>query len=470
MTAWYAGLLTISLIVFSASVYLGLEHFLDASLHQELAEQTRVIGEKLVDEVTQRGEDYVVGETSELAPEINGRFIRITRHDGSILYRSGQPKDGSFDSSRVPTATNRVTASDRREIVGDTALLIHRYPFTTKDGKKFLIEEGAPNQQIRSVLHGLLLILAFGTPLIVACAIGGGYWVMQRALEPVNYIAAHAERVSSRNLSERLPSVNSGDEIERLSNSLNHMIGRLDDSFQHISRFSADVSHELRTPLTIIRGELEALAANGVTTEQMEVIGSVLEESDRLSKIVDQLLEISRLDAGEESAGRVRIDLGVVATSTADQLQLLADEKSIVLHFEVDTAVMVEADQIRLRQVIANLLDNAIKYTPNSGWVKLSVKNDGENAILEIEDNGVGIAAGSLPHIFERFYRADKARSRLSGGSGLGLSIVKAICTADGAVVKVFSTEGEGSIFRVEWPTATSLVSSSAVPEQVAHV
>jgi heavy metal sensor kinase len=293
---------------------------------------------------------------------------------------------------------------------------------------------------------------------------------MQRALEPVNYIAAHAERVSSRNLSERLPSVNSGDEIERLSNSLNHMIGRLDDSFQHISRFSADVSHELRTPLTIIRGELEALAANGVTTEQMEVIGSVLEESDRLSKIVDQLLAISRLDAGEESAGRARVDLGAVALSTADQLRLLADEKSIVLHFQADAGVVVEADEIRLRQVIANLLDNAIKYTPNSGWVKLSVKNDRGEAILEIEDNGVGIAAESLPHIFERFYRADKARSRLSGGSGLGLSIVKAICTAHGAVVKVSSTEGEGSIFRVEWPTANSQVPSSTVTEEVAHV
>jgi heavy metal sensor kinase len=469
MTAWYAGLLTISLIVFSASVYLGLEHFLDASLHQELAEQTHVIGEKLVDEVTQRGEEYVVGETSELAPEINGRFIRITRQDGSVLYRSGQPKDDSFDASQISAATNRETPSDRRDVVGKTALLIHSYPFTTKDGKKFLIEEGAPNEQIRTVLHGLLLILAFGTPLIVAGAIGGGYWVMQRALEPVNNIAAHAERVSSRNLSERLPSINSGDEIERLSNSLNHMIERLDDSFQHISRFSADVSHELRTPLTIIRGELEGLAAHGVTTEQMEVIGSVLEESDRLSKIVDQLLAISRLDAGEESAGRVRVDLGTVAISTADQLRLLADEKLVALHFQVDSGVFVEADEIRLRQVIANLLDNAIKYTSDSGWVRLSVKSDRGNAILEIEDNGVGIADESLSHIFERFYRADKARSRLSGGSGLGLSIVKAICTAHGAVVKVFSEEGKGSIFRVEWPAAPLLIVSPAVPE-VAHM
>ena len=470
MTAWYAGLLTISLMVFSSSVYLGLEHFLDTSLHKSLAEQTRTIGEKLVAEVTRKGEDYVVGETSELAPEINGRFIRITRHDGSVLYRSGQPKDGSFDPSQISAAANRETASYRREVVGESALLIHSYPFTTKDGKRFLIEGGAPYQQIRTVLHGLLLILAFGTPLIVACAIAGGYWVMQRALEPVNYIAAHAERVSSKNLSERLPSVNSGDEIERLSNSLNHMIGRLDDSFQHISRFSADVSHELRTPLTIIRGELEALAANDVSTEQLEVIGSVLEESDRLSKIVDQLLAISRLDAGEECAGRTRVDLGAVAISTADQLHLLADEKSIVLQFQVATGVFVEADQIRLRQVIANLLDNAIKYTSESGWVKMSVKHDGGNAILEVEDNGVGIAEEALPHIFERFYRADKARSRLSGGSGLGLSIVKAICTAHGALVKVFSAEGEGSTFRVEWPTATSPVPNAAIPEQVAHV
>lgn len=454
MTAWYAGLLTISLIVFSASVYLGLQHYLDSTLQKALAEQTRTIGEKLLTEVTARGEQYVVGETSELAPEISGRFIRITRQDGSVMYSSGLPKDGSFEPSKINAPPNVQKPSYRREVVDGTALLIHSYPYVTKNGKRYVIESGAPYKQGRTVLKGLLGILVFGLPLIVAGAIAGGYWVMQRALEPVNDIADHAERISSRNLSERLPQVHSGDEIERLSNSLNRMIGRLDDSFQHINRFSADVSHELRTPLTIIRGELEALAGNGLPTDHLEIIGSALEETERLGKIVDQLLEISRLDAGEACHGRVFLDLGVMATSTADQLRLLADEKSISLHFNVANGVMVEANQIRLRQVMANLLDNAIKYTEESGRVEVSVSETSGKAVLEVEDSGVGIDAESIPHIFERFYRADRARSRSSGGAGLGLAIVKAICTAHGAEITVSSAIGQGSRFRVEWPIA----------------
>jgi heavy metal sensor kinase len=460
MTAWYAGLLTISLLVFSASVYLGLEHYLDSSLQLTLAEQAHTIGEKLLAEVNRRGEKYVVGETAELAPEINGRFIRITRQDGTILYRSGPPRDGSFDPAKISAAPTTRKPIYRSEMVDRTPLSIYTYPYTTAQGKEFVIESGAPYQESRRVLEGLLGILAIGLPLIVAGAIAGGYWVMQRALEPVNDIAEHAERISSRNLSERLPQVHSGDEIERLSNSLNRMISRLDESFQHINRFSADVSHELRTPLTIIRGELEALAGNGVPTTHLEVIGSALEETERLGKIVEQLLEISRLDAGEACSERIRLDLGLMATSTVEQLHLLAEEKSISLAFDIADGVSVEASEIRLRQVIANLLDNAIKYCEHAGRVTVTVKKAADKAILEIEDDGVGIDAQSIPHIFERFYRADRARSRASGGSGLGLAIVRAICTAHGADVTVESTVGQGSLFRVEWPLAVSVPAS----------
>ncbi len=463
MTAWYAGLLTLSLVVFGVSVYVGLEHYLDSGLRTNIAEEARSIGEKVLVDVDAKGEKYAIEETGEnYAPEINGRFIRITRQDGTVLYQSNSPKDGSFDASRVSKPLEPAqTASFRGEFVGRTSLVIYRYPYALPEGKRFLIEVGASYQEIAKVLQGMVLILGLGMPLIVACAVAGGYWMMQRALQPVNEIAAQAERLGYRNLKERLPLVQSGDEIERLSRSLNRMISRLDDSFQHINRFSADVSHELRTPLTILRGELETIAQQRVSVEHLEMLGSALEETDRLSKIVDQLLAISRLDAGEACRELIRLDLGGLATSTADQLRLLADEKSISLVFNVDSGVEVEADQIRLRQVIANLLDNAIKYTPDGGMVRLSVSVIENKAILQVEDNGVGIAAADLPHIFERFYRSDVARSRSTGGSGLGLAIVKAICVAHGADVKVSSTEGVGSCFRVEWPLASSVVAHS---------
>jgi two-component system, OmpR family, sensor kinase len=457
VTAWYAGLLTLSLLLFGASVYLGLEHYLDSALRKDIAKEARSIGDTILEDVDKNGEKYVIEETAEnFAPEINGRFIRITRQDGTPLYQSSMPKDGLFNPARVSaTGAPWHSASYRRELVGRTTLVLYHYQYSTSAGKRFLVEVGAPYQEIARVLHGLVLILALGTPIVVALAVAGGYWMMRRALQPVNEIAAQAERLGYRNLKERLPLIASGDEIERLSLSLNRMISRLDNSFQHINRFSADVSHELRTPLTILRGELETIVAERrLSTEHMEIIGSALEEIDRLSKIIDQLLAISRLDAGEGCREVVRLNLGVLALSTADQLRLLADEKSISLVFDIVPGVEVEADQIRLRQVVANLLDNAIKYTPNQGLVKLSVSALGRMAILQVEDNGVGIAAAALPHIFERFYRSDVARSRSTGGSGLGLAIVKAICTAHGADVKVSSTEGRGSCFLVEWPLA----------------
>jgi signal transduction histidine kinase len=231
------------------------------------------------------------------------------------------------------------------------------------------------------------------------------------------------------------------------------MIKRLDEAFQHINRFSADASHELRTPLTILQLELEGIAqGHNLTPDLEDQIGSALEETHRMSHIVENLLAISRLDAGEAKMELTRLDLGQLAASTAEQMRLLAEEKGILFHSDVANNVFVEGDRSRLQQVIVNLVANAINYTPEAGEVEVIVRGDGRKAILEVSDNGVGISAEALPHVFERFYRADKARSRNSGGAGLGLAIVKAVCTAHGAEIKVASQEGHGSRFTVELP------------------
>jgi signal transduction histidine kinase len=171
-----------------------------------------------------------------------------------------------------------------------------------------------------------------------------------------------------------------------------------------------------------------------------------------MSHIVENLLAVSRLDAGEVKMDKAPLDLGELATSTVEQMKLLADEKSITLRSNVGRSVYVEGDRSRLQQVIVNLIDNAIKYTPEGGEVNVSLHRGVSTVVLEVSDNGVGIPPHALPHVFERFYRADKARSRASGGAGLGLSIVKAICTAHGAKVEMFSQEGHGSRLNVELP------------------
>src|SRR5438477_9624128 len=465
MALWYAALLAGALALFGASTYVGLERYLQRSLEESLSKQARSIGDVLLVNIKQSGEDYVDNEITEhYSPEINGRFIRVTRADGRRIYVSGSPKDGTFDPAlvaapRLPVVqeftefTREVERSDGHE------LLLHGLPYRASDGTQFIIEVAAPYNQIESVLRGLLLTFALGLPLIVALAIGGGYLLMRGALRPVDQIRQRAARITSRNLSERLPVVHTGDELERLAVDLNRMIERLEASFHQVNRFSADASHELRTPLTVLQGELESMArsSSNLPIEIRDTIGSALEETQRLAKIVENLLTISRLEAGEARKQLERLDFAELAHSTADQMRLLAEEKHIHLDCNGAEAVEVDADPARLKQIVVNLLDNAIKYTPESGRVSISVMKQGGRAVFEIADTGIGISPDDLPHVFERFYRADKTRSRQMGGTGLGLSIVRSICLAHGGHITVNSTEGRGSLFRVELPLATSI-------------
>jgi heavy metal sensor kinase len=273
----------------------------------------------------------------------------------------------------------------------------------------------------------------------------------------VGVITRTAERISSRNLGERLPVPPTDDELQRLSEALNRMITRLNESFDYTRRFLADASHELRTPLTVIRGELEnAVGAPGLPAATRDGIGSVLEEVDRLARIVEGLFALSRLDAGEAQAERVRFDLGELAMTTTEQMCLLAEDKGVALSRAISGGVTVEGDRARLKQVVVNLLDNAIKYTPAGGTVTVAVRATDGKAWMGVTDNGMGIPADALPHLFERFYRVDKARSREQGGAGLGLSIVKAICDAHGGKVRVESQPDRGSCFSVELPLAAA--------------
>jgi heavy metal sensor kinase len=301
----------------------------------------------------------------------------------------------------------------------------------------------------------VLMMLAVGLPVAVGVAVAGGFVLVRRSLVPVERIAVKAEEITQHNLSERLPLVHSGDELERLVVSLNHMIARLEAAMLGSKQFVADASHELRTPLTVMRGELESLAQDPILgRETRESLGSVLEEVERLAKIVESLFALSRLDAGEAHAEWVRFDLAELAATTAEQMGLLATDKQVRVECDSTPGVTVQGDRARLKQVIVNLLDNAIKYTPAGGQVRLRVHREAGFGILEVSDDGIGIPPEALPHVFKRFFRVDVSRSRQQGGAGLGLAIVKSICTAHGAQVEVSSRAGGGSTFRVRQPLA----------------
>jgi heavy metal sensor kinase len=457
LVTWYAGVLTTVFVLLGALTFFSLRHYLEANVLDTQARRARQIAATLVARAGRDSEPAIGAQVENLySPESNDRFIRITRADGAVVYASGPPHSESFAPGKVPPlAAGEAIRTTRKVALGAGSLLIATVPATAADGTPYRVEVGTSAAPAEQTLRRLLGMLAVGLPLAVAVAVAGGFVLVRRALDPVERIAVKAEEITQHSLSERLPVVHSGDELERLSLSLNRMISRLQETIDGSKQFVADASHELRTPLTVMRGELESLAQDrSLGRETRETLGSVLEEVERLADIVESLCALSRLDAGEANAQWRRFDLAELAATTAEQMSLLATDKNVSIDCESTAGVMVQGDPARLKQVVVNLLDNAIKYTPGGGRVRLTVRREQGHALLEVADNGVGIPAEALPHVFKRFFRVDSSRSREQGGAGLGLAIVKSICSAHGADIEVISTVGAGSTFRLRQPLA----------------
>jgi heavy metal sensor kinase len=451
---------------FGVLSYAGLEQYLDRILRNTLRYDARAIGDTILDNAGGRPDSFIESEIEKRS--FNARFIRISRNGGALVYQSKPPADRSFDPQKIgwPSSSGAEFSRDEH-YAGPKSMMVYAYPHTSSDGRRYLIEAGNTYTRTRETLLGLAWVFGWIGPVAVLLALAGGWFAIGRALHPVRAITREAERISWQKRDERLPVPLTGDELEQVSRTLNSMLDRLEDTFQRINQFSADVSHELRTPLTIIRGELESIVREVPCSPQvLEGLGSSLEEVERLTRIVDHLLILCRLDSGKESAPNELVDLGQLATSTAEQMRLLFVEKDLHLALRVAPNVMVMGVTVRLKQVIVNLLDNAIKYSNQGGTIEVAVGDDGDRAHLEVADNGAGISPVDLPHLFERFYRADKARSRASGGVGLGLSIVKAIAAAHGGTVSVESAEGSGTRFRFEIPIALAADSLSNLPER----
>jgi len=460
LAAWHAVLFAGVFAVLGGLLYFTVRQYLDDTLLETQARRARQIAGTLLTNAPQTGEDFVVREIESLyAPELGDRFIRVTRANGSVLYVSGPPNDQSFDPLRVPPANPDGSPEfSRLQDLGEgRSMLIAAFRATTAEGSPYLVEVGTSAEPVDRIAGHLLALLALGIPLVAAVAVAGGYLLVGKALKPVEEIAVKAAMITQHSLGERLPVGRSGDELERLSISLNHMISRLDDAFANSKRFVTDASHELRTPLTVIRGELEHLASDAhIPADLRDRIGSTLEEVERLGKIVQKLFALSRLDAGEAQEEWIRLDLAALIGATSDQMLLLGEDKNVKVTRAADHPVYVMGDRARLKQVAVNLIDNAFKYTPPGGSVHLKVFEDAGRGIFEITDTGVGIPADALPLVFERFYRVNRDRSSGDGGAGLGLAIVKSICVAHGGRVEVESALGAGTRFLVSLPLAAA--------------
>jgi heavy metal sensor kinase len=312
----------------------------------------------------------------------------------------------------------------------------------------------APLEGVDHELGRLRAALAVAVPVGLAFSGLAGYLLARKALAPVERLRRQTREITADRLNRRLEVGNPGDELGGLALTINEMIGRLERSFTEIRRFTADASHELRTPLAALRAEAEvALSRPDVPPEQQFLLGSILEECERLGRLTDQLLTLAREDAGVgPPLVQEEVNLAALVAGVTETMRPLADARAVRLHF-TGKPVTVRGDPARLRQVFYNLVDNAIKYTPEGGTVQVEVESSGGSAIASVRDTGVGIAAEHLPHVFERFYRVDKARSREEGGTGLGLSIARSIIAAHGGRIDLESQgPGRGTTARVELP------------------
>lgn len=380
------------------------------------------------------------------ATEAQDRFLRI-RRGTQILYISGDPADHSFTASQIP-----LEAPGPPHALGN--LLLSTQAFSVANGGTITIDSGQSYSLVQSLENQLAELVFAGLTVLLLLTALAGFVLMQGALKPVEEMIKAAEAYSFSDPQKRLPLIGTDPRLEALGLALNRMLDRLDAAYVHVSRFSADAAHELRTPLTIIRGELELVMNEAKASPDLErAISNALEEMNRLSTMVDSLITLSRMESLWGRHTQPRIALLPLAEETMEQMNLLAEEKNIALHGpDGDPAVAVTGDRDRLKQVLVNLIDNAIKYTPEGGEVRVSVIESGHKAQIKVQDTGIGIDPAHHVRIFDRFYRVSTDRGE--AGAGLGLAIVRSICHAHGGTVTIHSMAGSGSSFVVELPLA----------------
>lgn len=287
---------------------------------------------------------------------------------------------------------------------------------------------------------------------ILALGLGGGWWLTTRSIRPIEQIAGTARRISEGNLAERIPVDHPGSELGQLATVLNTTFARLEDSFAQQKRFTADASHELRTPLSVLIAETQgALSRDRSAEDYREALAGNLETARQMKRLAEALLELARLDAGEDGIAPVPVDLSDVAARVIGRLQPLAEQKVVTLQCEGDS-VSVEGSPERMALVISNLVENAIHHGRAGGSVVVKVRTQGAEAIVSVADDGPGIAADDLPHVFERFYRADKSRTGSDGRYGLGLAICRGLLEADGGRIGASSPPGQGATFTITLP------------------
>jgi len=435
LTLWYTLALALIVIVFSVSIYF----FVKGRLFQQLNEQLDRDYSSIAIEVTEEPADLRNSE-----PESPTRLFRVVQGK-NVYYQSGP-----YRKAGLPEILDSL-ASRYQTVRSESGKRFRLATGMTKND--FLLIVAQDEEPIRMTLRTLFVILVLALPSALILAVLGGYVLAARLLRPVAAMAKKAGQISAENLSERLPIENPGDELGKLATILNQTLSRLEDAFERLRRFTADASHELRTPLTAIQsvGEValqEELDANAYRDR----IGSMLEETSRLTHLVESLLLLTRADTGRVLLDRKSHNITKLVEKAVEDMRVMAEEKGQTLTANLPFRIQAVVDEGALRRALVNLLDNAIKYTPEKGSLSVGLKSDDRGLAIEVSDSGPGIPADQRGKIFDRFYRIDNDRSRDIGGAGLGLAIAKWAVEANGGYIELESKEGQGSTFRIVLP------------------
>jgi heavy metal sensor kinase len=457
LTLWYLAIFAVAQAIFGAGMWFilrthmydlvddNLESQVDDLRHFMQAQRQDISPAKLKEEVT---EEYDL--------ERPANYLQIYLGNGEWMYRSAFLQEHPLTPPE-PNSIKRASFENHRFGKKRLRFITQRIEV---DGVVFVAQTGAMINEVVETLTLFRTYLLMFAPLVLLLAAGGGYWLSQRALAPVDTIVQTARGITGTNLHSRLAKLKTGDELQRLSDTLNEMLDRIEQAFQRVSQFTADASHELRSPVALVRTEAElALRKSRGEAEYRESLRHILLEAERTTTLIEELLSLARADSGRETLNLRRVDLrGTLRGLVADWQRVAAVRN---LQFEENIAAsdaFVLGDETALRRVVNIILDNAFKYTPPPGTVELSLTQQENQAVVTVRDSGVGIAAEEQSKIFERFYRVDKARSRDLGGAGLGLAIAQWIVVQHRGSIEVESLPAQGSIFRVKLPLAASPV------------
>ena len=451
LTVWYLAIFALGEFVFGLGMWIILRHNLydmvDDDLETQVEDLKTFLG-KQKNEATVAELQQAVNRTYSI--EHSGDYLALFAQSGEPIYRSeffeAHPSV-LISPDQVKDPRSRSRRMDRRPF---------RFLFQklNVNGHVYTVEMGIPADDAFETLQLFRSYLLMFAPLLLLVAAGVGYWMSRRALSPVDALVRTAREVGGTNLNSRLQKLKTGDELQRLSDTLNEMLDRIESAFLRVSQFTADASHELRTPVSLIRTEAElALRRSRGEAEYKEALRHILLEAERTTALIEQLLSLARADSGRETVHLQPLNWGQMLGTVLDGWRQVATMRSMELSANIDgQSVFVMGDESLLRRLADILLDNAFKYTSSPGSVHLQLEQKGQSAVMTVQDSGVGIAEDEQNKIFERFYRVDKARSRAQGGTGLGLAIAQWIVAQHHGSIVVESRPGAGAIFRVELP------------------